>query len=106
MFIERTKAIHAKISNRMKDFLHMLSTRLVKEHGAIYIGNVNACSLAKTNMAKSMLDAGWSMFRTQLQYKGDNAGVWVKEVNEGYSTQECSCCHERRRLKLIPISWM
>ena len=90
---ERTKAIHAKISNRRKDFLHKLSTRLVKEHGAIFIGNVNASGLAKTNMAKSVLDAGWSMFRTQLQYKGDSAGAWVREVNEAYSTQECSSCH-------------
>ena len=64
---DRTKAIHAKISNRRKDFLHKLSTRLVKEHGAIFIGNVNAAGLAKTNMAKSVLNAGWSIFRTQLQ---------------------------------------
>lgn len=92
---DRTKAIHAKISNRRKDFLHKLSTRLVKEHGAIFIGNVNAAGLAKTNMAKSVLDAGWSMFRTQLQYKGDSAGSWVREVNEAYSTQECSSCHAR-----------
>ena len=92
---DRTKAIHAKISNRRKDFLHKLSTRLVKEHGAIFIGNVSASSLAKTNMAKSVLDAGWSMLRTQLQYKGDSAGVWVTEVNEAYSTQECSICHAR-----------
>jgi transposase len=48
--------------------------------------------LAKTSMAKSVLDAGWSMFRTQLQCKGDSAGSWVTEVNESYSTQECSCC--------------
>jgi IS605 OrfB family transposase len=92
---DRAKAIHAKISNRRKDFLHKLSTGLVKEHGAIFIGNVNATGLAKTNMAKSVLDAGWSMFRTQLQYKGDSAGSWVREVNEAYSTQECSCCHAR-----------
>lgn len=92
---DRAKAIHAKIANRRKDFLHKLSTRLVKQHGAIFIGNVNASCLAKTNMAKSVLDAGWSMFRTQLQYKGDSAGVWVREVNEAYSTQECSSCHAR-----------
>lgn len=92
---ERTKAIHAKIANRRKDFLHKLSTQLVKEHGAIFVGNVNASGLAKTNMAKSVLDAGWSMFRTQLQYKGDSAGSWVKEVNEAYSTQDCSVCHAR-----------
>jgi putative transposase len=91
----RTKSIHAKISNRRKDFLHKLSTGLVKNYGAVFIGNVNASSLAKTNMAKSVLDAGWSMFRAQLQYKGDSAGAWVKEVNEAYSTQECSNCHAR-----------
>lgn len=92
---DRAKAIHAKISNRRKDFLHKLSTRLVKEHGAIFIGNVNASGLAQTNMAKSVLDAGWSAFRSMLQYKGDDAGSWVKEVNEAYSTQECSVCHAR-----------
>ncbi len=92
---QRTKAIHAKIANRRKDFLHKLSTQLVKDHGAIFIGNVSAAGLAKTRMAKSVLDAGWSIFRTQLQYKGDSAGSWVREVNEAYSTQECSCCHAR-----------
>jgi hypothetical protein len=46
-------------------------------------------------MAKSVLDASWSMLRTQLQYKGDSVGSWVRQVNEAYSTQECSCCHAR-----------
>lgn len=89
----RTKAIHAKISNRRKDFLHKLSTELVKTNGAIFVGNVNASAMVKTGMAKSVLDAGWSTFRTQLQYKGDDAGCWVRVVNEAYSTQECSGCH-------------
>ena len=48
---------------------------------------------AKTKMAKSVLDAGWSTFRTMLKYKCDNAAVWFDEVNESYSTQECSACH-------------
>jgi putative transposase len=46
-------------------------------------------------MAKSVLDAGWSMFRTMLQYKGDHAGVWFDEVNEAFSTQTGSCCKKR-----------
>jgi IS605 OrfB family transposase len=92
---ERTKAIHAKVANRRKDFLHKLSTNLTAGNAAIFVGNVNASGLAKTSMAKSVLDSGWSTFRTMLQYKCDDAGVWFKEVNESYSTQECSVCHER-----------
>jgi len=55
---QRTRAIHAKIANRRKDFLHKLSTRLVKANGALFVGNVNASALAKTRLAKSVLDAG------------------------------------------------
>jgi putative transposase len=88
----RTRAIHTKIANRRKDFLHKLSTKLVTEHGAIFVGNVNAAGLAKTRMAKSVLDAGWSMFRTMLNYKSDDAGAWFEEVNEAYSTRTCSEC--------------
>ncbi len=88
----RVKAIHAKIANRRKDFLHKLSTWLVKQHGAIFVGDVDASALAQTRMAKSVLDAGWSMLCTQLQYKGDGAGCWVQVVSEKYSTQTCSHC--------------
>lgn len=91
----RVKAIHAKIAHRRKDFHHKLSTRLTNSYGAIFVGNVNASALAKTNRAKSVLDAGWSAFRTMLQYKCDRAGVWFGEVNEAYSTQTCSCCKKR-----------
>ena len=91
----RAKAIHAKIANRRKDFLHKLSTRLVKANGAIFVGNVNASALAKTRQAKSVLDAGWSAFRTMLLYKCADAGVWFEEVDEAFSTQTCSVCNSR-----------
>lgn len=91
----RAKAIHAKIAHRRKDFLHKLSTRLVREYGAIFVGNVNAAQLAKTRQAKSVLDAGWSTFRTMLQYKCADAGTWFDEVNEAYSTVTCSSCGSR-----------
>ena len=92
---DRAKAIHTKVGNRRKDFLHQLSTTLVRKHGAIFVGNVNAKSLAQTRQAKSVMDAGWSMFRTMLQYKCADAGVWFDEVNEAYSTVTCSSCQSR-----------
>jgi transposase len=50
---------------------------------------------AKTGQAKSVLDAGWSSFRTMLRYKCDGAGVWFEEVNEAFFTQTCSKCKNR-----------
>ena len=89
---KRIKAIHAKIANRRKDHLHKLSTNLVRQHAAIFVGNVSASGLAKTKMAKSVLDAGWSQFRTYLAYKAIRHGVVFEEVNEAFSTQVCSDC--------------
>jgi putative transposase len=92
---QRVKSIHAKIKNIRSDFLHKLSRQLVNDHVAIFVGNVNAKGLAQTKLAKSVLDAGWTTFRTMLKYKCDHAGVWFFEVNEAYTTQTCSCCGSR-----------
>ncbi len=88
----QTKKLHAKVKAQRSDFLHKASSRLVKEHGAIFVGNVNPSAIAKTRMAKSSLDAGWAMFKQQLQYKAIRHGVLFAEVNEAYSTQTCSQC--------------
>ena len=93
---QRTRAIHAKIKNIRNDFLHKLSRQLVDDHAAIFVGNVSAKGLAKTKLAKSVLDAGWTAFRNMLKYKSQQAGVWFEEVNEAYTTQTCSCCGSRQ----------
>ena len=98
----RVRAIHAKIANRRKDVLHKLSTQQVRQRPAIFVGNVSAHALAQTRMAKSVLDAGWSAYRTMLQSKCDDAGVWFREVDEAYSTQECSACGARTGPKGLP----
>ncbi|MBY0241206.1 MAG: transposase [Burkholderiaceae bacterium] len=88
----RVQAIHAKTANRRQDFLHKLSTRLVGEFDHIVVGNVNAAGLAKTSMAKSVLDAGWTTLRTQLAYKAVKHGAMFQEVDERFTTQICSNC--------------
>jgi len=89
---KRVKAIHAKIKNRRQDANHKFSRQLVNQYGTIVVGNVSASKLAKTKMAKSVLDAGWHQLKTMLEYKCDHAGIVFKEVNEAYTTQTCSNC--------------
>ena len=88
----RVKAIHAKIANQRKDAIHKETSALVRKHAAIFVGNVNAKALAKTSMAKSVHDAAWTTFRTQLRYKAIRRCVVFAEVNEAFSSQTCSCC--------------
>jgi putative transposase len=88
----RARAIHAKIAHTRKDAMHKFSTELVARSGALFVGNVSSKALVKTKMAKSTLDAGWSMFKTMLEYKSHQAGIVFEEVNESYTTQICSCC--------------
>jgi len=86
------RTIHAKIKNRRSDTNHKFTTKLVKENSLIVVGNVSSSKLAKTKMAKSVLDAGWYQLKTQLDYKSKAMQVVFIEVNESYTTQTCSSC--------------
>lgn len=89
---KRLRNIHAKIANRRKDFLHKVSARIAKDYALIVVGDVNAKQLAQTNLAKSVLDAGWSSFKTMLSYKALMHGGRMIEADERYTTQTCSVC--------------
>lgn len=88
----RVRAIHAKIKNFRSDFIHKTTTKLARTNALIAVGNVNSAKLAKTRMAKSVFDAGWSMFRSQLRYKCQQAGAVYLDVDEKFTTQTCSEC--------------
>jgi putative transposase len=84
--------IHLKAKNRRADALHKFSRKIVNTYQNIRIGNVSSSQLAKTRMAKSVLDAGWYMLKMQLQRKGEHAGRSVEVVDEAYTTRACSNC--------------
>jgi putative transposase len=88
----QAKRLHRTAARRRKDALHKFSRKIVNDYQIIKIGDVSSLKLAKTRMAKSVLDAGWGMLKTQLQYKGQQAGRSVIIVNERDSTRTCSDC--------------
>jgi putative transposase len=88
----QAKRLNLKAKNRRSDALHKFSTRIVQQYQNIRIGDVSSSKLVKTRMAKSVLDAGWYMLKTQLTYKGQRAGRSVEVVDEAYTTRACSNC--------------
>jgi putative transposase len=89
---KQAKRIHRRVANQRKDALHKFSRKIVDQYQNIIVGDVSSKKLVKTKMAKSVLDSGWGMLKTQLQYKGQQAGRSVLVVNESYSTRACSGC--------------
>jgi putative transposase len=88
----QAKRLHRTAARRRSDALHKFSRKLVNTYQNITVGDVSSTKLTKTRMAKSVLDASWGALKTQLQYKGQQAGRRVQIVNERYTTRTCSSC--------------
>lgn len=88
----RVQAIHAKIANARRHHLHVASTELADANSLIVVGDVSSTKLVKTRMAKSVLDAGWSMLKEMLRYKVARRRAAFLEVSERWTSQTCSCC--------------
>jgi putative transposase len=84
-----------------QDFLHKLSTRLVRENQAIIVETLNVKGLAQTRLAKSVYDAGWSEFLRQLEYKCRWAGKSFCKIDQFFpSTKTCHHCGTRNDVSL------
>ncbi|MGO9987435.1 MAG: RNA-guided endonuclease InsQ/TnpB family protein [Steroidobacteraceae bacterium] len=88
----QAKRLHRTAARRRKDALHKYSRKIVDRYQVIVVGDVSSTQLAKTRMAKSVLDAGWGMLKAQLHYKGQQAGRSVLIVSERHTTRTCSSC--------------
>ena len=84
---------HAKVADARREFHHQLSTRLISENQGIAVEDLSVAGLARTRLAKSVHDAGWSPFVDMLQYKCQRYGrVFVKIGRFEPTTRRCSAC--------------
>jgi len=104
---------HEKITNQRKDFLHKLSTLIVKKYDSICIEDLNIKGMItpckpktdengkflpngqarKRGLTNSILDAGWGLFTQMVTYKCEWYGKNLIKVNTFYpSSKTCSNC--------------
>ena len=84
---------HERVANIRKDFLHKLSTKLIKSYDIICIENLNIKGLMKSKLAKSFQDVSLYEVVRQLEYKAKWYGKTISKVDRFYpSSQICSNC--------------
>ncbi|OIJ92704.1 RNA-guided endonuclease InsQ/TnpB family protein [Streptomyces colonosanans] len=84
---------HAKVADARREFHHQLSTRLIRENQAVAVEDLVVKGLARTRLAKSVHDAGWSQFVGMLEYKAARYGrTFVKIGRFEPTSQVCSIC--------------
>src|SRR6476660_687525 len=100
--------VHARITDRRRDHLHKLTTRLVRDNQTIVIEDLTVRTMAKTHsLARAISDAAWRQFRTMLEYKADWHGRTLVVVDRWFpSTKLCSTCGALAdRMPLNVRSW-
>lgn len=90
--VARFQRVYLRITNLRHNFTHQESRRIANRCGVIAIENLNIGGMVRGRLAKSILDACWGMFASQLTYKAENAGGVVVRVNPAGTSQECSQC--------------
>ncbi|NEO39764.1 MAG: transposase [Moorea sp. SIOASIH] len=91
---------HKKVTDTRKDFHFKTVKGLLDNHDLVAHEKLNIKGLAKTKMAKSVLDAGWGQFLSILSTKAENAGLITVGVNPRNTSQNCSNCGKKVPKKL------
>lgn len=98
--------LHTQVANQRKDFLHKLSTEIIKNHDVICLEDLNVKGMTKNRkLSKSISDVSWSSFVTMLQYKADWYDKTIVKIDRWYpSTQTCSACGHRGGKKGLSVT--
>lgn len=90
----RVGRAHAAVRHARHDFLHKLSTRLIRENQTVCVESLSVTGMLRTKRhSRAIADAGWGELVRQLAYKAVWYGRRLVRVDRFYpSTKTCSAC--------------
>ncbi|WP_030411375.1 RNA-guided endonuclease InsQ/TnpB family protein [Streptomyces sp. NRRL S-1448] len=89
----RVARAHARVADARREFHHQISTKLISDNQAVAVEDLAVKGLARTRLAKSVHDAGWSAFAAMLEYKAVKFGRAFRRIGRFEPTsQVCSAC--------------
>ncbi|MEY9964317.1 putative transposase [Streptacidiphilus sp. MAP12-16] len=100
--------VHARIADRRRDFLHQLTTRLVRENQTLVIEDLTVRNMVKNHtLARAISDAAWTQMRSMLEYKAAWYGRNLVVIDRWFpSSKLCSACGTiRSKMPLNVRQW-
>ena len=104
---QKLTLLHEKVVNKRKDFLHKVSTKLIRENQTIALETLAVKNMVKNhNLAQAINDVSWSTFVSMLEYKADWYGKNILRIGQFTpSSKTCSCGVINKDLKLSDREW-
>ena len=99
--------LHQHIADTRKDFLHKLSTKLIRENQTIALEDLAVKNMVKNRkLSRCISEQGWREFRTMLEYKAEWYGRELLIVDRFWPTSKtCSCCGAKASFGLETRIW-
>ncbi|RQG92085.1 RNA-guided endonuclease InsQ/TnpB family protein [Natrarchaeobius chitinivorans] len=89
----RVAAVHARMSNKKRDYKHKLAHFYTTEYDAVFVEDLNVKSMLESDgNARNKAEVGWRDFITVLTHHGRKNGCHVVKVEPHGTTKECAKC--------------